>query len=61
MPTYVLTNTETNKTYEEFCSWDNLQTMLKDNPHLKQELTTAALVATMLGLAILLVKVWTVV
>jgi|TARA_X000001036_G_C20026029_1_gene540719 ribosomal protein L15 len=44
MPTYILTNTKTNKTYEEFCSWDNLQTILKDNPHLKQELTTAALV-----------------
>jgi|TARA_R110002110_G_scaffold374870_1_gene584671 hypothetical protein len=44
MPTYVLTNTKTKETYEEFCSWDNLQTMLKDNPNIRQELTTAALV-----------------
>ena len=44
MPTYVLTNTKTKETYEEFCSLDNLQTMLKDNPNIRQELTTAALV-----------------
>ena len=44
MPTYLLTNTNDNKTYEEFCSWDKLQTILKDNPHIKQELTTPAIV-----------------
>jgi hypothetical protein len=44
MPTYVLTDTDKKETYEEFCSWDNLQIILKDNPHIKQELTTAALV-----------------
>ena len=44
MPTCVLTDTDKKETYEEFCSWDNLQIILKDNPHIKQELTTAALV-----------------
>ena len=44
MPTYVLTNTETNETYTELCSWDNLQTILKDNPHIKQEMTAPAIV-----------------
>ena len=37
MPTYVLTNTETNETYTELCSWDNLQTILKDNPQYLQK------------------------
>ena len=44
MPTYVLTNTKTNETYDELCSWNKLQEILKDNPHLKQELTTPAIV-----------------
>ena len=44
MPTYVLTNTETNETYDEFCSWSKLQTILKDNPHLKKEMTAPAIV-----------------
>ena len=44
MPTYVLTNTETNETYDEFCSWSKLQTILKDNQHLKKEMTAPAIV-----------------
>ena len=44
MPTYLLTNTENKETYEEFCSWDNLQILLKDNPHIKQELTSPSIV-----------------
>jgi hypothetical protein len=44
MPTYVLTNTKTNETYDEFCSWSKLQTILKDNPHLKKEMTAPAIV-----------------
>ena len=32
MPTYILRNTETEELYEEFCTWDELEKFLKDNP-----------------------------
>ena len=40
MPTYIITNTETNKTSEKFCTWNELETFLEENPHFKKELTT---------------------
>ena len=44
MPTYVLTDTKTNKTFDKFCSYSDLEKYLKENPHIKPMLTTAALV-----------------
>ena len=36
MPTYLIRDTETEDIYEEFCSWDELEKFLKDNPRYKQ-------------------------
>ncbi len=44
MPTYILRNTETEELYEEFCTWDELEKFLKDNPKFKQVPTAPALV-----------------
>ena len=40
MPTYTITNIETNETFEKFCTWNELETFLEENPHFKKELTT---------------------
>ena len=43
---YNITNTKTNETTEEsFTSWNALQEYLKDNPDLKQGLSTPELLA----------------
>ena len=39
MPTYIITNTETNKTSEKFCTWNELETFLEENPNFKKELS----------------------
>ena len=36
MPTYIIRDTKTEDLYEEFCSWDELEKFLKDNPRYKQ-------------------------
>ena len=36
MPIYNLRNKKTKKTYTEMMKWDDLQTLLKENPHLEQ-------------------------
>lgn len=36
MPTYILRNTETDEEYEEFCTWDELEKFLKENPKFQQ-------------------------
>ena len=35
MPTYIITNTDTNETTEKFCSWNELGTFLEENPNFK--------------------------
>ena len=44
MPTYTFYNTETDEQYDDFMSWSQRETYLKENPHIESVLTTAALV-----------------
>ena len=44
MPTYTFNNTETDEQFDDFMSWIQRETYLKENPHIKPMLTTAALV-----------------
>ena len=44
MPTYTFYNTETDEQFEDFMSWSQRETYLKENPHIEPMLTTAALV-----------------
>ena len=44
MPTYHIRNTETDEVFEEFCTYDELQEWLKDNPTYKQSPTTINIV-----------------
>ena len=45
MPTYVLTDTKTNKTFDKFCSYSNLEKYLKENPHIKKEISAPNIVS----------------
>ena len=44
MPTYHIRDTETDEVYEEFCTYDELQEWLKENPRYKQAPTTINIV-----------------
>ena len=44
MPTYTFHNTETDEQFDDFMSWSQRETYLKENPHIEPMLTTAALV-----------------
>ena len=44
MPTYTFYNTETDEQFDDFMSWSQRETYLKENPHIEPMLTTAALV-----------------
>ena len=44
MPTYTFYNTETDEQFDDFMSWSQRETYLKENPHIEPVLTTAALV-----------------
>ena len=44
MPTYTFYDTETDEQFDDFMSWSQRETYLKENPHIKPMLTTAALV-----------------
>jgi len=44
MPTYHIRNTETDEVFEEFCTYDELQEWLKDNPTYKQSPTSINIV-----------------
>ena len=44
MPTYIITDTKTKRTFDLFCSWDELQKMLKAKPHWVKGITAAAIV-----------------
>ena len=44
MPTYIITDTKTKRTFDVFCSWEELQTMLKAKPHWVKGITAAAIV-----------------
>ena len=44
MPTYHIRDTETDDIYEEFCSYDELEKFLKENPRYKQAPTTINIV-----------------
>ena len=45
MPTYVLTDTKTNKTFDKFCSYSNLEKYLEENPHIKKEISAPNIVS----------------
>ena len=45
MPTYIITNTDTNETTEKFCSWNELEIFLEENPNFKKELTTPKIIS----------------
>ena len=45
MPTYVLTNTKTNKSFDKFCSYSDLEKYLEENPHIKKEITAPNIVS----------------
>jgi len=47
MPTYIITNTDTNETTEKFCSWNELGTFLEVNPNFKIELTTPKIISVL--------------
>ena len=44
MPTYTFYDTETDEQFDDFMSWSQRETYLKENPHIEPVLTTAALV-----------------
>ena len=44
MHTYTFYNTETDEQFDDFMSWSQRETYLKEKPHIKPMLTTAALV-----------------
>ena len=44
MQTYTFYNTETDEQFDDFMSWSQRETYLKENPHIEPMLTTAALV-----------------
>ena len=44
MPTYTFYNTKTDEQFDDFMSWSQRETYLKENPHIEPILTTAALV-----------------
>lgn len=45
MPLYVIRNTETDELHEELCSWDRLQSFLKDNPTFVLEPAAPAIIS----------------
>ena len=45
MPTYVLTDTKTNKTFDKFCSYSDLEKYLEENPHIKKEISAPNIVS----------------
>ena len=49
MPTYIITNTDTNETTEKFCSWNELGIFLEENPNFKKELTTPKIISGIEG------------
>ena len=49
MPTYTITNTETNKSFDKFCTWSELETFLEENPNLKKELSAPSFVSGIEG------------
>ena len=49
MPTYIITNIDTNETTEKFCSWNELETFLGENPKFKKELTTPKIISGIEG------------
>ena len=49
MPTYIITNTDTNETTEKFCSWNELGIFLEENPNFKNELTTPKIISGIEG------------
>jgi len=49
MPTYIITNIDTNETTEKFCSWNELEIFLQENPNFKKELSTPKIVSGIEG------------
>ena len=49
MPTYTITNIETDETFEKFCTWNELEIFLDENPNFKKELTTPKIISGIEG------------
>lgn len=49
MPTYIVTDIKKGKTFEKFCSWNELEIFLKDNPNFKKELSAPKIVSGLEG------------
>ena len=49
MPTYIVTDTEKGETFEKFCSWNELEVFLKENPKYKKELSAPKIVSGIEG------------
>lgn len=49
MPTYTLVNKETGDEFEEFCTWEEIEKFLKENPKFKQKVAAPAIVGDHIG------------
>ena len=49
MPTYIITDTEKEEIFEKFCSWNELESFLKENPKCKMKLTAPKIVSGIEG------------
>lgn len=49
MPTYTLKDSKTNDQWEVICSWDELQTILNEQPDVKQVLVAPKIVSSRMG------------
>jgi hypothetical protein len=50
MPAYTLKDTNTEEQWDVVCTWDELQEVLKEMPHVKQMLSTPKIVTGVGGL-----------
>ena len=49
MPTYTLRDNKKDETFDVLCSWNQLQTMLKENPDLEKMLSAPQIVPSVTG------------
>ena len=49
MPTYTITNIETNESFEKFCTWKELENFLEENSNFKKELTAPKIISGIEG------------
>lgn len=49
MPTYTLRDNKKDETFDVLCSWNQLQTMLKENPDLEKMVSAPQIVSSVSG------------